>query len=166
MTKQYRIKKGEQLAFAPPHLHLGCKRVKKMVILDSSCLYDQTEPGCAFEINRITGISYGLFHPEIFTLGWRCLDSQTLELIALTQKAEGTSVKVLMQIMPDKEYVLEIEYNKKAGLIIYSIQTFNNKKYIYGVPYQGCAWPGFILYPKFGKVCPAPKTMTLMMEHL
>jgi len=164
MMKFYIIEKGGQRTTVLPRLHIGCKKIEKLVILDKSCKYDQPTPGCYFQLNTIFGISYGFNNKNSFTFGWRCIDQSTIEIVARSIINGETTHHRMTDIHVDKKYKFTIEYDKESKLMIYTIKDFKKSKHIYGISYLGKTYLGLKHYPRFGTNCVSPKHMFLQMN--
>lgn len=134
------------------------------VIFKKNCIY--TLKNNYDQINKLYGISLYQHHFESIRIGWRCINSKSIELFAYYYIDGVRGFKKIYEIDTEKEVNIQINILKddyhidlqsdsmpKAN---FSIKKGKEKRFLKLFKYT--------LYPYFGGTEPAPNSMDILIE--
>ena len=144
-------------------LHAGLTSLSKEVIFTDSCLY-QFDDADQLDINKLSGLSYGLHHKNSIRFGWRA-DNGSIKLSLYCYNNGKRSMLDICNVNVNNTVKLKFEYDSKKLQIVASVEINDN---IYGVR-QAFKMPkfkfGYFLWPYFGGNKSAPHEMHIWLKH-
>ena len=136
---------------------------------DKDCIYRLE--GNYDQINKLYGFSLGFHHHNSARFGWRCIDNETIEILAYCYINGKRVYKSITNIRPEDwavfsiqnksdKYVFRVMSNKSPGKICIINKEKRNCKY------EILKLFIYKLYPYFGGIVPSPKKMSISIIDL
>jgi hypothetical protein len=136
---------------------------------DNDCLYQLKEN--YDQINKLYGFSTGFHHHNSARFGWRCVDNETIEILAYCYINGKRISKTIMNVKPGDwtvfsiqsktdKYVFRVMSNKNPGKIC----IINKEKG--SLKYELLKLFIYKLFPYFGGRVPSPKEMNISILDL
>jgi len=145
------------------------KSESKRVMFSRDCIYklDRNYD----QINKLFGISEGYHHWNSARFGWRCIDAETIEILAYCYIDGERIVKPIMKCKPDSWFFCNLQ-NKEDKYIFKTLDIKNNGYIVYVNKANKKSFKNIFsvfiykLFPYFGGEIVAPQNMKIFMVNL
>jgi len=161
MTKTYTIPKNKHYCFHLPRFHFNTKDIKLKFKFKSSCRYSITGSD-SLDINKLSGLSFGLHHTNSFRIGWRYVPiSDKIELLHYFYNNEQRYFKIIGFCNIDETTTIDIHLNRTCN----SISTYikGDERFSY-FDFEDVPKFGYYLFPYFGGNKLAPHKMNIELN--
>lgn len=162
MKVQYTIKEGNHrsgIYFAP---YIDIDFLHSIVNFNPGCIYNFDDVD-QYDINKLTGLSFGLHHCNSVRYGWRAVGNQ-IELSAYMYEKRIRIIQPIGLIDTDQDYNIKLMiYNNRYQFKVYKNQTL---LYNENIPTSKKLSIGYQLFPYFGGNRTAPHVMHISLQQL
>ena len=162
---RYRISKGEHSTFRFPKLYSGEPRsLEGNFTFFSSCWYVRPDDHIDWlDLNKLTGISFGLHQQDSLRIGWRPIFEKegVIEAFAYWYNESKMTFESIGQVEVDKAYAFQVILARQQQEAIFQLENLSPKKILFAFP--STTW-GYHLYPYFGGNFTAPQDMEMELN--
>lgn len=150
-------------------MNKDCRLDSRRVMFSKQCTYKLSEN--YDQVNKLFGFSEGFHHWNSARFGWRCVDGETIEILAYCYVNGERIIKPMMKCKADSWIFCNLQ-NKKDKYVFRTLDIKNNGFVVYINKSTKRSFytlfKVFIykLFPYFGGKIPAPQDMKIFMVKL